>query len=273
MSRANARWVCCALALSVLSPAVSGAQTLQEQELEQSGFARTPSSGDWNVTLGAGLAAVPRYPGADSDRTQLVPLGEIVYRNQFFFGPAGLGANLIDADGWRMGPVLGLMPGRSETRAPLLAGLGDIQNSVSAGIFVRYRAGPFAVGGTVRQAITHTENGLLGLIHADFRITPARDRLQLFLGPDMEFGNARHNQTWFGVTPTQSLDSGLPVFTPGGGLRDVGIHANLTYRCTAHVLLRTFASLKDLTGDITDSPIVVRRTQLVIGAGLAYHFE
>ena len=265
-------WLSCALALSALPRALM-AQTLQEQELEQSGFARTPTVGDWNVTLGAGLASVPRYPGADRDRARLVPLGDILYRSRIFLGPAGLGVNLIDAGGWRLGPVLGFMPGRSESRDPLLAGLGDIQNSVSAGIFVRYRAGPFEVGGTVRQAITHTENGLVGLLHADYRITPARDRLQLFLGPDLEFANARYNQTWFGVTPTQSLDSGLPEFTPGGGLRDVGVHANLTYRCTEHVLVRAFANLKDLTGDITNSPIVVRRTQLVIGAGLAYHFQ
>lgn len=264
--------VCCALAVTALPRSVV-AQTLQEQELEQSGFARTPSNGDWNVTLGAGLAAVPRYPGADRDRARLVPLGDIVYRRRFFLGPAGLGASLIDADGWRAGPVLGIMPGRSETRDPQLVGLGDIQTSVSAGIFVRYRAGPFEMGGTVRQAITHTENGLSGLVHADYRVTPADDRLRLFLGPDVEFANARYNQTWFGVTPTQSLDSGLPVFTPGGGIRDVGIHANLTYRCTEHVLLRAFANLKDLTGDITNSPIVLRRTQLVSGAGLAYHFE
>jgi MipA family protein len=265
-------WACCLVTLSAL-PAAVVAQTLQEQELEQSGFARTPSNGDWSVTLGAGLAAAPRYPGADRDRARLVPLGDIVYHNRLFLGPAGLGANLIAAGGWRVGPVLGLMPGRSETRDPQLAGLGDIQNSVSAGIFVRYRAGPFEVGGTVRQAIAHTKNGLLGLVHADYRMTAVHDRLQLFVGPDLEFANARYNQTWFGVTPTQSLDSGLPVFTPGGGIRDVGIHANLTYRCTEHVLLRTFANLKDLTADITDSPIVVRRTQLVIGAGLAYHFE
>lgn len=264
--------VTCAVALGGAMQSVV-AQTLQEQELEQSGFGREPARGSWNVTLGAGLAAAPRYPGADTDRARLVPLGEIVYRDLIFLGPAGLGANLIDAGGWHAGPVIGLMPGRSETRDPRLTGLGDIQTSVSAGVFLRYRIGPFEVGGTVREAITHTQNGLRGLVRADYRVTPALSRLQLFLGPDLEFANARHSQTWFGVTPAQSGDSGLPVFTPGAGVKDVGAHAALTCSYTDHLLLRTFANVEELTGDITNGPLVQRRTQLLIGAGLAYHFQ
>ena len=260
-----------ALALGATQSAVG--QTLQEQELEQGGFGREPTSGNWNVTLGAGLAAAPRYPGADTDRARLVPLGEVVYHNLIFLGPAGLGAKLIDAGGWRAGPVIGLMPGRSETRDPQLTGLGDIQTSVTAGVFLRYRAGPFALGGTVREAITHTQNGLRGLVLADYRVTPALARLRVSLGPDLEFANARYSQTWFGVTSVQSLDSGLPIFTPGAGVRDVGAHASLTYRCTNHVLLRSFANFKELTGDIRNSPLVQRRTQVLIGAGLAYHFQ
>jgi MipA family protein len=262
----------CALGLAAVQP-VAVAQTLQEQELEQTGLGREPSSGDWNVTLGAGLAVAPRYPGADTDRTRLVPLGDIVYRHRFFLGPAGLGVSLIDSGGFRAGPVLGFMPGRSETRDAELTGLGDIRSSISAGVFLRYRTGRFEVGSTVREAITHTDNGLVGLVRADYRLTPGRSRLQLFLGPDLEYANARHTQTWFGVTPVQSLDSGLPVFTPGAGVKEVGLHANLTYRYTDHVLLRTFANLRDLTGDIRNSPIVERRTQLLVGAGLAYHFQ
>src|SRR6185437_12093046 len=91
----------CAVALGAMQSAV--AQTLQEQELEQNGFGRQPASGNWNVTLGAGLSAAPRYPGADTDRARLVPLGEVVYHNVIFLGPAGLGANLIDAGGLRAG--------------------------------------------------------------------------------------------------------------------------------------------------------------------------
>ena len=39
-----------------------------------------------------------------------------------------------------------------------------------------------------------------------------------------------------------------------------------------HLLLRGFASVKELTGDDADSPIVERRTQSLIGVGLAYRF-
>ncbi len=84
--------------------------------------------------------------------------------------------------------------------------------------------------------------------------------------------NARYAQSWFGVTPTQSFDSGLPVFTPGGGVRDFGIHASLTYFYTQHFLLRALVSAKELAGDMSNSPIVQDKRQVLFGVGLAYHF-
>jgi len=264
-------WLMLVIGVTAMGARPAIAQTMQEQELEQRELAAQPTSSDWNVTLGGGIAAAPRFPGANTDRARLVPLALIEYRDWIFLGPAGLGANLIDSGGWRVGPIMGLWPGRSEERDEHLNGLGDISGSVTAGVFARYRVGSFEVGGTVRQAVTPTDNGLLGLLHADYRVSLG-DRLSASFGPEIEFANARYSRTWFGVTPTQSQDSGLPVFTPRAGVKDVGVHASLTYRASQHVLLRTFANFKELTGDISDSPIVQCRNQLLVGAGLAYHF-
>jgi len=47
------------------------------------------------------------------------------------------------------------------------------------------------------------------------------------------------------VTPDQSTASSLPVYTPHGGLRDVGLNASLTYHYTEHVFLRPFIDLSE----------------------------
>jgi outer membrane scaffolding protein for murein synthesis (MipA/OmpV family) len=248
------------------------AQALQEQVLEQKGLGEQPATGDWNVNLGAGIAAVPNYPGADTDRTRFVPMAEIVYRHFVFIGSSGLGMNLIDTGHFRAGPVLGYLGGRDEDRDARLNGLGDIHASLTAGVFASYHIGPLELGTTVRQAVTQTDNGLLGLVQLDYRLVLMERRLLLLFGPDMEFANARYNQTWFGVTLGQSLASGLPEYTPTGGVRDYGVHASLIYRYTEHFMLRAFASVKDLAGNDANSPIVENRTQSLLGVGLVYHF-
>jgi sterol desaturase/sphingolipid hydroxylase (fatty acid hydroxylase superfamily)/outer membrane scaffolding protein for murein synthesis (MipA/OmpV family) len=251
-------------------PAV--AQALQEQVLEQKGLGEQPAPGAWNVNLGAGIAAAPNYPGADSGRTRLVPMAEIVYRHCIFIGSSGLRVNLIDTGHFRAGPVLGYLGGRDEDRDARLNGLGDIHASLTAGVFASYHIGPLELATTVRQAVTQTDNGLLGLVQLDYRLVLMERRLLLLFGPDMEFANARYNQTWFGVSESQSFASGLPEYTPAGGVRDVGVHASLIYRYSEHFMLRAFASVKDLEGDDANSPIVENRTQSLFGVGLVYHF-
>jgi outer membrane scaffolding protein for murein synthesis (MipA/OmpV family) len=247
------------------------AQTLQE--LEQQGLQEQPMSArGWNVTLGAGFAFRPDYPGASSDRVRPIPLVSIRYRDWFSLGAAGLRMNVIDRNGLRAGPVLGFAPGRSQSDDVRLNGLGDIEPSATAGIFAAYRIGRFELSGTLRQAVIHAHNGLTGLVRFEYHAALIPQRVALVIGPDLEVADTQSERTWFGVTADQSTRSGLPVYTPGAGVKDVGLHAALTYRWSEHVLLRGFASIKELVSDAADSPIVQSKTQAVIGMGVAYHF-
>jgi outer membrane protein len=263
----------CFAGMSGLIPRTANAQTLEQQQLEQTGLGRGPATGNWNNFLGAGVAVAPTYEGADSDRVRPVPLLLFDYRDQLFFGPLGLEWKAIDIQGFRAGPVIGLSGGRSQSLSPQLEGLGDIRTSITAGVFATYRTGPFQLATTFRQAITHTENGWLGLVQFDYRTVIVTRRVLLAVGPEVEFASSQYNQTYFGVSGVQSLDSGLPVFTPGAGLKDYGVHGNLTYVCTEHILVRTFVDVKEIAGNLTDSPIVQRSTETIVGLGVVYHFK
>ena len=240
--------------------------------LLQRGLAPQPAAGEWSVTLGGGIGSGPRFQGANTDRTRFDPLIEILYGRTLSFGLNGLAWNAINTDHFRAGPVLGFQGGRRDNADPHLYGLGDIHSSLTGGVFANYRVGPFNVGATIRQSITHSGNGLSGLAHLDYLIRMPLMRTFIVLGPDFEFANSQYNQTWFGITPTQSFDSGLPVFTPRGGVKDVGIHGTVTHFFTQHVLIRGLVSFKDIVGDAANSPIVEDRHQVHFGVGLAYHF-
>ena len=264
-----------ALTLLLLASVLPGpvrAQMLPEEVLEQQGLGTQPASGDWNVTLGAGLAARPTYPGANGHRATIVPLFYVSYKDIAFVGPLGLGVNAINWGGLRAGPILGFEGGRDQDSSSHLNGLGNIDASLTAGGFVSYRFGPFDLAGTVRQAISHSSNGLNALVQANYRTQLVLHSLLLTVGPDLQFADRRYDQTWFGVTAQQSQQSGLPMYSPGGGIRDFGLHATLTYRFSDHILLHAFGRLSKLAGDDADSPIVEDKTQFFAGAGLGYHF-
>jgi MipA family protein len=258
-------------AISLVAMPVRAQESLPETEIEQEGLAKPPPPGQWSVTLGAGLASVPRYQGADTSRTKLVPLVSIRYAN-FFIGPFGLEWSAINWDGFHAGPVLGYEGGRNERHDPELYGLGNIPSSITGGAFATYRIGSFEILATVRKALTHSGNGLNGLVHLDYRATLIPRRLHLRVGPLLEFANSQYEQTWFGVSPTQAAQSGYPVFTPGGGVKDVGLKADLTCFATERFLLRAFAEVKKFSGDTANSPIVERQTERFVGIGAAYRF-
>lgn len=259
------------LSVAVLAPRIGWAQqSLEDQALEQQGLTQAPAG--WGATLGAGLAEVPRYPGASKARARLVPLVALHYGGRLFIGPLGIGVVAIHCKGFRAGPVLGFERGRPASDDPHLAGLGDIPSGATAGLFAQYGRGPWEVTATARQAISHATDGLSGLLQVNFRHVFVATRTLVSIGPDLEFGNSDFQRTWFGISPMQSTTSGLPVYTPGAGVNRIGVHAGLTYRASTHILWRIFGRISDLRGDAAQSPIVERRTQVVVGAGIAYHF-
>jgi outer membrane protein len=261
----------CTLLFAILVPRIARSQSLQQQELEQTGLAQREVK-TWDIFLGAAVASTNTYEGANSSRVRAAPFFLISYRDELFIGPLGLQWKAIDWNGLRAGPVLGLLGGRRQNLDPRLDGLGDIPSSLAAGLFVNYHLGHLQLNATFRQAVTHADNGWLGLVQLDYRTALITRRLGFFIGPEVEFADRQYNQTFFGVTPTQSSDSGLLIFTPPGGTKDFGLHAGLTYACTQHVIIRVFADEKWLGSDIKDSPIVERTTETLVGIGAAYHF-
>jgi hypothetical protein len=132
---------------------------------------------------------------------------------------------------------------------PHLYGLGDIHSSITGGAFLAYRFEPFEIAATARQAITHRGNGLNGFVRFEYHLQLIPHQWDFRIGTHLDFANSEYEQTRFGVSPIQSEQSGLPVFTPQGGLKDVGLRASLTYISTEHLILRAFADVNRFTGD------------------------
>jgi outer membrane protein len=191
---------------------------------------------------------------------------------RLFLGPFGIAYVAAHWDNFYVGPLLGYMPGRPQDADAHLEGLGDIPSSFAAGAFGLYHLGHFVVTAAVEQAVNHTGNGLVGLVQFSYQTVLMPKTLDMTIGPVTQFGDRAHEETFFGVTPAQSEQSGLAQFTPGAGVTDVGVQLNFNYHYSRHVLFRAFANAKELMGSAADSPIVERRLQTLLGAGVAYRF-
>jgi len=261
---------CLVMAIAVICAERAMAQDLDEQEITSEGLSKAKPHG-WDLVIGGGVGARPTYQGSQSYEPAPIPFVSITYDDFVSLSPEGLRATVVRLGGFTAGPLLGYLGGRRESDDAALHGLGNIQSSITAGGFVRYEMRPFDLSATIRQAIVHSKNGFEAEIQASYGLKLS-DSLGLKIGPEITFSDGRYNQTFFGVTSAQSQSSGLHVFTPGGGVKDVGLQASLLYKLDDHWGLRGVSSVRELVGDAGSSPIVQARTQFFTGLGIAYRF-
>jgi outer membrane scaffolding protein for murein synthesis (MipA/OmpV family) len=96
--------------------------------------------------------------------------------------------------------------------------------------------------------------------------------LVMFLGPSITFADRSHMQSLFGVTPSQSLDSGLPAFDPHGGTNSWGIGFSATSILSSHWLFNTEAAYSRLMGSAAESPITHSAAQGMLALSMEYRF-
>ena len=94
----------------------------------------------------------------------------------------------------------------------------------------------------------------------------------MFLGPSITWANASFLQKNFGVTQSQSLASGDPIFNVHGGSNSVGIGFSATKFITEHWLLNADAAYSRLRGSAAESPITEAKVQKALALSLDYHW-
>ncbi|MDR3440752.1 MipA/OmpV family protein [Telmatospirillum sp.] len=242
-----------------------------DQQLEQPAPSDRASHGPWNVTLGLGGGYAPRFEGADRYHVVPVPFASVSYAGMGSVGPEGFSANILRSGGFRAGLLVGYSGGRDESDDPHLRGLGDISTAVQMGGFVAYQWSAFEIRGQIRQAVTHSGNGLEGSLGVNYMMRPTAAWM-VKLGPQLVFADSDYMKKYFGITAVQSHNSGLHAYTARGGLKDVAFGLNTTYQLSEHWLLFGIAKVSEIIGDAADSPVVQTKEQAFTGAGLAYHF-
>lgn len=210
-----------------------------------------------------GIETPPDYPGARSN-TLGPDLG-------FGFTALRFGGFAIGSpDAQPLSPGFGLrgsfryLSARESGDNAELAGLDDVDASLELGAGMAHVGADWRVFGDLRYGVTG-HGGLVGQVGYDAILRPS-EVLTLTLGPRVDFGNARFNRTYFGVTDEESAASGLAQFRPDGGIISIGLEAGALYELNENWAVEAAVSWDRLQDDAERSPITQRGSADQYGA-------
>ncbi len=274
--------LCLTLLLGVLGPRLAWSQTPSPlQEWQYSGgivlqqlFA--PNLPDWRVVLGAAAEAQPVYQGASATRVVGGPVINIRYKDIAFFSTGeGLGYNFLRGRYYRVGVALGWDVGRRvPDDYPNLHGLGDISIGPSIKLYASYvlsKDFPMVVQVDARKILGGAD-GVIGDLEAYMPLPGSSKTFFMFAGPSITWANHRYLSKEYGVTQTQSLASGDPIFNVHGGTNSVGFGFSATRMLTEKWLMNVDAAVSQLRGSAANSPITEARTQRALAVSVDYHW-
>ena len=231
---------------------------------------------EWDVTLGAGAVVRPTYEGSDRYILSPVPFANATWRDTISFGADGLSAYWRH-DNFRVGGGLTYSTGRQQSGGIFqqgddrLNGLGDIPAALGVKGFADYTFDPVNLYASITKFTANGNDGVLVNfgIAVPYKLT---DDITLTARVSANWADQNYMQTYFGITPTQSMNSRYPQYNAGAGIKDVNFGLGARYRFSEHWLLAVDARVMQLTGDAANSPIVFSKTGAAFMSALAYHF-
>lgn len=234
--------------------------------------------GDWKLIVGATGMVAPDFLGANDlmfSVSPIISLGKAGPEARFTSRDDNISISLFDNGAVRAGLNGKILFSRDAGDSEALQGLDPVRWGGEIGGFAEfYPTDWLRLRGEVRQGI-RTHDGVVAEVRADafHNVTPD---IRISGGPRLTFASADYFDTYFGVTPVESVNSGLSVYDPGGGLGSVGVGGAIDWKTTEQFTTSFFAEYQRLTGPAADSSLVEERgspNQFTFGLSAAYRFD
>lgn len=218
--------------------------------------------------IGGGLGVTSDYSGSDDYFVGAVPAARYQFtdseRYLEWYGPAG-DINLVDSATWQFGPALGLRFGRSNVDDVVVQRLPDIGMTVEGGLMASWTKTHaeglpwrLRIGVTAMTDLGNEYDGVNASGFASFWL-PLSPRVFIGLGGGISAASASYNQTYYGIDAAGAAASGLPAFTPAGGLRQWYVWPAVVVKLAPEWFLGTGFFYQHISGDPADSPLVAQR--------------
>lgn len=279
--------------------------------------AQTPATnpmpdGSRDMFIGVGAQSVPRYEGADDNRTLPLPVLQVQWSNGIFVSGTSLGWHLSHSPSMEFGPLLAVSPRRD--RDGLSLGIGSVgegsdsrafvtsirpggivppgeneprqesggnklyfmdvvKRRVLAGGFFNYYLSPkLRLTNNLTYGSGKERRGARLHTALQYMMEDVAPHHTLVLSAGVSVVNRAHNETWFGITKDEAERTSLPHYRPGAGVQDVRATLRWNWALSPSWMLTSGVQVNRLAGDAKNSPLVDRATNVYVSTALAYRF-
>lgn len=140
-----------------------------------------------------------------------------------------------------------------------IRGLDNIPFSLETGLGLGYETRDYRVFGVMRYGIIG-HNTWVGELGADAISYPIKG-LTLALGPRIELGSNRFVNTYFGISPEESANSGLSAWDTEGGIYGAGMEVSARYQFNEQWGVEGLARWSHLMNSAGSSPVTSESEQ------------
>jgi outer membrane scaffolding protein for murein synthesis (MipA/OmpV family) len=235
-----------------------------------------PNPPDWFAVAGLAAATQPVYQGASAYRVRFGPVINVRYKDIAFVSTGeGVGFNFLRGRYYRVGVALAYDTGRRvPDDYPNLHGMGDLSVAPVVKLFGSYVVSkdfPMVIQIDARHYIGGAA-GDVGDLGFYMPLPGSSKSFYMFAGPSITWATHRYMQREYGVTLTQSLASGHPLFNVAGGTNAAGIGFSATKMINKHWLLNLDLAASWLQHSAADSPVTEARLQRSMAWSIDYHW-
>jgi outer membrane scaffolding protein for murein synthesis (MipA/OmpV family) len=182
----------------------------------------------------------------------------------------GLGVDLSRSDTFRAGLSLRYDDGRSSDDKEGLRGIGGVSSTVRVRGALQWRLPDnWRVSAALTPDLFDRGGGTLleGGVSREWRFD-ARTRWRI--GGSLTWANGEYMRSYFGVDEEGSAASGLPVYEPGSGWRDLGLSTRLRFDINRRWTVNGGVGLTRVLGPARDSPFTEDTLTFGVSAGAVY---
>ncbi len=274
--------------LSIAPAAAQQAGTPGERATTLPPIDDEPELDEVRFTIGMAGSYSPSYSGSDEMGYALAPAARIVWRGYSIStssvarassqasssraAETGLSGPLYRRNEFAFGLGASINRGRDVSEEDAAKGLKSIRGTIVGRLRMRYYINPdLQITALLVGDLLGRQGGLelpIGL-HWGHQLRP---RLLLSTDIGMTFADRKSLDNSYGIGPAEQAASGLPLYRPQAGLRELGASVALIGEPTSHWVWLARLSLVKLVGPAADSPIVKRTLMPALLVGFAYRF-
>jgi len=234
-----------------------------------------PARKSMDVKVGLGVAAIPDYEGSKDYTAAPIPFVSLVGKSGMSAELLGnvLRVNVVPSNTWRFGPLLRYRAERDDVENERVDRMQKVDDAMELGGFAGFDINNWSFKVDVTHDTSGTYNGTLAGVSLGY--TWLANPWRFTLSGSSTFADDRYMSTYFGVDAGNRGASGLPDYSLGGGVKDVGAAFIAGYRINEKWGVTGALRYTLLVGDAADSPLVKdegSESQVLFGVLATYSF-